>query len=474
MRITRTFSEKRCEIFNAVHGDAPVDDAVSVAGLYNRRIGPLTQLRIHRPELTDLSMYTASCEHSAMGVLMADVLVSSPSLDRMQIPAGGKGLGMGQPVLSALGEGTERLLAVLHFQGVANLLELASCEALERRGLRVLGPERLPLFAPEQYASPCFRFRPFNRDTPICWHPATELLSGEPIMVPAQLALLYYKSRRGEALIGYPTSGGLGFARTRRRAILHGLYEYMERDAVNVRWFSRLAPAQVELDVGEWLKRRWPEHAWRLSTLSMPSLAVQFATIDHPIPIFTVTSYDTCRASCSFVGAGGGGGQRERALVQALFELGQTRAVLHAYRPKDAKDIGATSQTTDMTDFLDGTVYYGFPQNRSKLDWYARSNRSIEWASIPEVVVDDEQAEYDTILERLRRARLNPIVIDLGSACAANSHLVRVVVPELTQACVAACPYLGHPRYYRMPFELGQRNRPLEFSELNTDPVPFP
>jgi len=474
MRITRTYPEKRCELFDAAYGQSPADRTTTLAKLYNRHIGPLTALRIHRPELGDFSMYTASCEHSAVAALVADAAISSPSLARMRIPGGGKGVGMGGPVSSALGEASERLLAVLHFQGVVDELEFASCDVLERSGRRTLGPQRLPLFAPEQHAGRGFKFAPFRRDTRICWHPAVELLSGEPVWVPAQLALLYYKSRSGEAMIGYPTSGGLGFARTRRRAILHGLYEFMERDAINVRWYCRLAPRQVQIDIGQWLERKWPAQRWRLSTPSMRGIHVQLATIDHPIPIFTITARDECRAERTFVGAGGGGGQRERALVQALFELGQTRAVLNAYRPDGSKLISASSGTSEMTDFLDGTVYYGFEQNRAKLDWYAASEGTIDWSDVPELSFDDEQSEYEAVLDMLKAAGLNPVVIDLGSACGDGSHLVRVIVPELTLASVGACPYLGHPRYYELPCDLGCADRPLSFGELNTDPVPFP
>jgi len=474
MRISRAFSEKRCELFDAAYGEVPAGGAATLAKLYNRHIGPLTALRIHRPELGDFSMYTASCEHSAVAALVADAALSSPPLARMRIPGGGKGVGMGGPVLSALGEASERLLAVLHFQGIVDRLEFAGCEVLERSGRRALGPDRLPLFAPEQHAQRGFKFHPFRRDTPICWHPAVELLSGEPIWVPAQLALLYYKSRSGEAMIGYPTSGGLGFARTRRRAILHGLYEFMERDAINVRWYCRLAPPQVQIDIGRWLERKWPAQRWRLSTLPMRGMRVQLATVDHPIPIFTITARDECRTERTFVGAGGGGGQRERALVQALFELGQTRAVLNAYRSDGTKLISASSRTSEMTDFLDGTVYYGFEQNRAKLDWYAEGGSAIDWPDVPELSFDDEDSEYEAVLAMLRRAGLNPVVIDLGSACGDGTHLVRVIVPELTLASVGACPYLGHPRYYELPRDLGRSDRRLSFGELNADPVPFP
>ena len=184
MHITRSFQSQAIELCDAAFGSEPDGERHPLSRLYNRHLGPLTALRIHRPELSDFSMYTASCEHSLMSALMADIAVRSPALDTMLIPGGGKGRGMSQPLLSALGEGSERLLAVLHFQGVADTLEFATREQLERAGAGALGPERLPLFAEEQYAEPAFRFRPFRDDTPICWHPATDLLSGEPVGSP--------------------------------------------------------------------------------------------------------------------------------------------------------------------------------------------------------------------------------------------------------------------------------------------------
>jgi ribosomal protein S12 methylthiotransferase accessory factor len=474
MQISRSFARKPIELFDAAFGSEPNGEPHPLSRLYNRHLGPLTALRVHRPELSDFSMYTASCEHALMSAMMPDITLRSSALETMLIPGGGKGRGMSQPVLSALGEASERLLAVLHFQGVADRLEFASHDELERAGQRGLGPEQLPLFAPEQYAGRNFRFQPFHGATRLGWHEATDLLSGEPIWVPAQLALLYYKFRHGEPAIGYPTSGGLGFAASRRGAILHGLYEFMERDAINLRWFCRLAPPRVEVDAAALAARLWPEFDWRLSTYAIKDIGIQLATIDHPIPILTMTAQDVSRDERAFLGAGGAGGSRERALAQVLFELAQTRSVLNAYQPKRDKIITATSRTSEMTDFLDGTVYFGFRENIARLDWYTRSGSCIGWEAVPHLGCADEDEEYEAALLRLRKAGLNPVVIDLGSACWPGAHLVRVIIPEMTLACVAANPYLGHPRYYELPRSLGLADRRLRFGDLNPDPIPFP
>ena len=251
----------------------------------------------------------------------------------------------------------------------------------------------------------------------------------------------------------------------------------MERDAINVRWFCRLAPPRVDVDIaGALAARLWPELDWRLSTHAIGDIGVQLATIDHPIPILTMTAHDASRDERAFLGAGGAGGSRERALAQVLFELAQTRSVLNAYRPKRDKVITAASRTSEMTDFLDGTVYFGFRENTPRLDWYTQGRRA---ASVGKTFRDlgcpDEDEEYEAALRWLRKAGLNPVVIDLGSACWPGAHLVRVIIPEMTlglrrrQPLSRPSPLLraaAQPRAGRAPADL-RRPQP------RSDPLPL-
>jgi ribosomal protein S12 methylthiotransferase accessory factor len=377
-----------------------------------------------------------------------------------------------RPVLGALGELAERLLAVLHFQGIVDELEHGSWRQMVSRGHKALGPDDLPLFAPEQFTRKGFRFVPFLPDTPLRWVRARELLTGERILVPAQLVMLYYKRAAGEAMIGYPTSGGLAFHPDRRSAILHGLYEYIERDAINVRWYCRLAPPRVDIDLPHFLASRWGLRHARISTPSIDGIRVYLNTVDVPIPVFTVVAFDESRRERVFLGGGGAWSTRDRALAQALFELGQARAVLNSYKP-GAKQIQADSSTTEMNDFLDGSVFFGFPENLARLSWYTAGG-AMRWADTPELDFADPAAEYDCVLAWLRQAGLTPIVLDFDAACWPGISVVRVLVPQLTLACVGAYPYLGHRRYYESMQRLGFADRRLEFSELNADPIPFP
>lgn len=472
MRLTQTFLNERIEMLDGVFDAGRGRQLQALGRLYNRHLGPITAVHLERPDLGDPAFYCGSCNHLPMAAVMPDLTIRPSAGDSMAIPGGGKGVGLAQPLLGAMGELAERLLAVLHYQAVVDDLETGTWREVTRRGHCALGPDELPLFAPEQYAQRGFSFVPFGPDTPVRWVRARRLLTGEPVLIPAQLVLLYYKRAAAEAPIGYPTSGGLAFHTDERRAVLHALYEYIERDAINVSWYGRLPPRPVAVDLPRFLSGPGPLRQMRLLTPALDQLDVFLNTLDIPLPVFTVVARDATRPERQFLGGGGAWADRDRALVQALFELGQTRSVLHAYKP-GVRPIMADSPTSSMREFLDGAIFFGYPENLPRLAWYT-SGEGIAWDEVPSHVFETEAAEYAGMLALLRAAGLNPVVIDMGGAAWPGISVVRVIVPELTAACVAAHPYLGHPRYSLLPYQLGAADQPLSFAELNPDPVPFP
>jgi ribosomal protein S12 methylthiotransferase accessory factor len=472
MRLSHTYLNERIEMFDGVYDSERERQLRTLSRLYNRHLGPITQVHLERPDLLDPAMYCGSCNHLPMSAVIPDLTVRPSAGDTMSIPGGGKGAGIQQPLLGAMGELAERLFAILHFQAIVDEVEFGSWQEMCKRGHRALGPDELHLFADEQYQRPGFGFVPFRAETPLRWIRASFLVTGEPVWIPAQLVLLYYKRAVGEVMIGYPTSGGLGFHTNPRRAMLHALYEYIERDAVNVRWYCRLAPTRVKFDLRQFLASQWHLRHTRIITPSLDGIEVFLNTLDVPLPIFTVTTRDHARSERMFLGGGGAWSNRDRALGQALFELGQTRAVLNSYKP-GFKHIRPDSDITEMTDFLDGAVYFGYPENLPRLSWYT-SGPEMEWDDVPSMNFADEDAEYAWVVEWLRTSGLNPIVIDMNNDCWPGASVVRTIVPELTPACVAAHAYLGHPRYYQLPLQLGASDHRLAFAELNPDPIPFP
>jgi ribosomal protein S12 methylthiotransferase accessory factor len=126
-----------------------------------------------------------------------------------------------------------------------------------------------------------------------------------------------------------------------------------------------------------------------------------------------------------------------------------------------------------MTEFFDAILYYGYAENLHRISWYTEDQQVMPWAMVPTSLFTDVAEEYDAAIEWLRQTVLRPIVLDVSGACWPGASVVKVFVPQLTQASVPSHPYLGHPRYYEVPRQLGMTDRRLNFADLNPDPVPL-
>lgn len=469
--IESTFLNARIELLDSSYDAKRLAALRDLLALYNPTIGPIRTAGLTRPQLLDFAMYTGWNTRARLAALMPDVGLHQPGMETAMLAGSGKGAGLGQPLIGGLGEAAERLAAALHFAACAEQLIFASHRELERAGQRALGPSELPLFAPQQYARPGFAYIPFRPSTRLRWIEGYDLLTGAPVLAPAQLVLMYYKHARGEAPIGYATSGGLGLHADLRASILHSLFEYVERDAVNLRWLSRLPPARVEVDLVGFLRKHAPQVWARLATPSIEAIQVFLATLDVDAPIFTLIAVDQSRQRNAFLGSGGAASNPERALTQALFELGQARAASND--AEGANSAGRSLRPAEMLSFADGPIYYGLRQNLPKLNWYTASTLSVSWNDLPAVASAGAADEYGAVLSWLAKRRLHPVVFELNGAGWPGLRITKVIVPELTQASIPAYPYLGHPRFYDLPRQLGLARRRLTFNDLNADPVPF-
>jgi ribosomal protein S12 methylthiotransferase accessory factor len=475
MRLVTTYLNERIELLDAVYSSEQHDQLHALLRLYNRVLGPVKSVNLLRPELLDLSIYSAGCTHVPIGSLMRDLMVKERGSDRIPIPGGGKGATMLASFLGAFGEMAERLLAVLHFNAVFDRLEYATYENLVRQGHRALGPHEMPLFAPEQYARPKFCFLPFRPDTLLGWIEGSELLTGCPILVPAQLALLYYKLHPAEQPIGFSTSAGLAFHTSRRHAILHGLYEVVERDGINVHWYSRISPPRVDVNLTDFLATHLNIRWARMSTpYLIQGVQIFLNTLDTPIPALTAMVVDRSRQERAFQGGSGASSQREWALAQALFEIGQSQTAFRLDDPFGRPPVHADSDVSELTAFFDAPLYFGHASNLPQLSWYTASERVVPWEAVPTFRFDNEAEEYEATMDWLRAAGIRPIVLDFNGACWPGMSVTKVLVPQPTQACIPSHPFLGHPRFYELPQRMGMADRVLEFRDLNPDPIPFP
>jgi ribosomal protein S12 methylthiotransferase accessory factor YcaO len=210
-----------------------------------------------------------------------------------------------------------------------------------------------------------------------------------------------------------------------------------------------------------------------LATPAINEIAVYLNTLDVPIPIFSATAFDRSRCERAFMSGCGAAGGKAESLTQAVFELGQSQAVLNLGRISGMRNIQASTDPSQMTDFSDAALYYGYVENHERLAWYIAGRQRTAWEEVPSLDSAEVAREYETISNLLRGLRLQPIVFDLRGDWWPEMSVTKVLLPQLTQAGVPSHPYLGHPRFYELVHRLGVADRPLSFSDLNPDPVPF-
>ncbi|GAA3861895.1 TOMM precursor leader peptide-binding protein [Saccharothrix violaceirubra] len=371
-----------------------------------------------------------------------------------------------------------------------------------------LDPRTLGTHPPESHALPDFPYRPFAEDAVCDWVWGHSLVRDEPVLVPERYA--YYSTTPGDDRpfvweMGNGCALGSGFA----EAVLHGLFEVVERDAFLLTWYARLPVPRLDLPDG--------------SPAALRSAAITAAT-GHDVLLFDTTPEYGIPAVWAMavhpdgepavVCAGGAGPTPAHAAVAALDELGPIAVALSARfagRPgPPTADPGPTGPDTAGPDtagpsaagpsaaspdgFADPALATDPDLVRGMADHCALSGLR---AVLPrfDFLLDDERehrpltsagpfkapdlgTDLAEAVRRLAEAGLDVVVVDQTTPehRAADLVCVKVVVP-------GAVPMtFGHrnrrveglPRLLEIPRALGYADHVLSVDELNPHPHPFP
>ena len=413
-------------------------------------------------------------------------IVGLPSLDLRldsSVIAGGKGFELSSSFLSDLGESVERMSGTFAF--LKEDLEICggSYRSLQQAGQNAIAPEALPLFADEQYATPDFFFQPFTHDSELNWIKGRKLISQEEIWVPLQLVLFFYIPSIKESRIGYSSSSGMASHIDEALAIIAGVTELAERDALMVSWYANIPLRQVKIDKPLSSKKtnRDLEHIRSLSgdvnlwlhDVGLPKLPCISAT--QLVPYYKRFAYQAGSAAAL---------DGEEAAIQALLEYGQSELQLKSAMLTPQRrfmrgiqaifDAPPDKPLAEMRTFLETIGYYGHTEHAGRLKNFFRSDDTVAIAELPKVRLKHSEEQLEYLKDILQQCDIDPIVIDCTHGQMSQVKVVKVFIPELVQPHISANPYLGHPRIYELPMKMGLRDKPLTFNELKPGPVPFP
>jgi ribosomal protein S12 methylthiotransferase accessory factor len=240
-------------------------------------------------------------------------------------------------------------------------------------------------------------------------------------------------------------SNGCAAGNTLEEAILQGLLELVERDAMALFWYNRVSRPVVPLDPAdpfvESVLACHEAHARKVWALDL--------TNDLGIPVTLAVSAD---ATGGRIATGLGAHLEPRlALSRALSELNQCCPWPDLPSPPTG-DQAIARWLNEHTLDTDSYLLPGNPEAE-------RSRKRI-------VSVFDLRTDILACVEALKSAGLETIVLDLSRPDIPLS-VVRVTVPGLRHFWARFAP----GRLYEAPVKLGWRDQPLLEAELN--PVPY-
>ncbi len=443
-----------------------IEDALQRARcLIDDRFGVVRQVIVHDVGPCDPPLFFSTAQLASTRPF-SDATASSLN--------GGAGIDRASAMLGALGEAIER-----YGIGIYRESELVRGSWREMEA-SALDPRRLVFFAADQYAWRDFPYVPFDPATPISWIPGRSLFDSRERLVPASRVYTPYRAPRPAERILQSTSTGAASHVDRSHAVLAGLYECIERDAIMIAWLNRLALPSIDPTT---LNRPAIEVA--LDRLARRGLDVRLfdATSDIGVPtvlsiVFgaagTVPSLAVGAATRATIGA---------AAEKAVVESAHTFFWIHT-RCRESGLPVFRDDYTDVTSLDVHSLLYGDPRMRDKIAFLLGDVPSrVGWRKVTAYACDpvgkaeSVEAELARCVARLYDAGLEAVAIDVTPRDIRDAGFVvmRVVVADLHPLWGGhhvRC--LGGRRVREVPVRLGYCDRPRALTELNADPHPMP
>ena len=290
---------------------------------------------------------------------------------------------------------------------------------------------------------------PFDPDLKIDWTPVWSLTAGRHRLLPTDLI---YMNDDQHQVAGSPN--GCATGNTLEEAVLHGLYELIERDAIGVWWYNRLSMPGVDITAFDdpWLSGL-PAY---YRTLGREVVALDL-THDFGIPVIAGISYQSDEPRERIHIGFGCHLDVATALRRAMLEVRQAFSIWHSEDEHQGEEIKNTYLYRWLTKATRASQPYVVPDS---------SVPPRTRAEFPSPPGPDMLASINLCQRVVEAQGLEVLVGDLTRPDV-GLPAVRVIVPGLREFR----PRFAPGRLYDVPVNLGWIDRPLSEEELN--PIPF-
>jgi ribosomal protein S12 methylthiotransferase accessory factor len=385
---------------------------------------------------------------------------SAPVRDRMNA---GKGLTEHDAKRSALGEAVERYCA---FQWDAARIRTAPLAELDAAALT---PEELVLFAPEQYETR--PYLPWTPESPISWIEGVELPEGQPVWVPAGFVYLTQPTPNPNDYMIPASSNGCAAGPSVDAAVLGGLFELIERDAMLVTWMNRLPAVQIDMP------RATPVSGQIMSRYRRFGVDVRLFLMrtDQAPAVVMALGFDSEPARPAVVAGMGCDLSPARAVEKALFELAQGRPSQHLQH-RDRVDGKPPKTYADVRTLDDHPAFHAQAENLSELAFLWSGGDSVSLPALEDRSTGDATGDLEVTVAGLRASRVRASYVDLTlpDVGQAGYRVVRTLASRLQPIHFGhGEERLGSRRLLELPARLGLAAEARRHSDLNPCPHPM-
>lgn len=317
----------------------------------------------------------------------------------------------------ALIEGLERVVA-LDYIDPSRLIR----STYEDVAHIAIDPRELPLFSDDQYREPGFPFRRFDPQGAMNWLWGVGIASGMPILVPADVI-----NGPSMSSIVQATSSGAACHSSLHHAVLNGLYEVIERDALMMTWLNQWSRPRVTFADEDpdpcGVRAAFNRMSFRLTHIDV--------TVDVGVPVVLAVLEDEHDPDL-FMITMVAGVSKTRVLEKIYREITQF-TYAHLIDPSQYRT--PVSRSVDPADVHSLPDHLGFYQDGGKRPLTAfltasDQERPFAESSERDLSVEDE---ISAVVGRLGNAGYDAIVIDCTVPFLRKLGLwaVKVIVPGL-------------------------------------------
>jgi len=317
----------------------------------------------------------------------------------------GKGSTDQRARISAIMESFERCLAErpgvnANIEGGISAPALVESYATAKENCSVLDPNSLLLS------------QPFNPGSLLEWVGAYDLMSGEEVFVSANAVYHPYDAPGQCQKLFLSNTNGLASGNVLEEAILHGLLEVIERDAISTAQFTRDLGKEIVLTEEDGylyeLARKFKDAGIDLKIWLVPT--------DTGIPTVIAATDDVKLKDPALLVMGAGSHLKpEIAIARAITEAAQSRVV----------QIQGAREDTDREGFIRSVGY----DRMKRLNWFwFEEGEKISLSEVQDLSGKSPAENIDVILEQLKGLTERVLVADLSREEVAVP-VVRVIIP---------------------------------------------